>query len=353
MLLIAVFAPLLGTVDPTALAPAKRTREPSAEYWFGTDMLGRDIYSRVLYGARVSLTGRLLGGDPRLARRPRDRPGLGLRALGRRHRHAHHGRHDVDPADPARHRADGADARPACRTSSSPSPSPSSRASSRLVRGVVLSLREQPYVDAAIAAGTRTPMIILRHILPNTLAPHDRAGDLHLRQRHDRRGRSSPSSAPARRPIIPSWGNIMAEGRALWQVKPYIVFFPADLPLDHGAGGEPARRRPARRARPAHGQAALTRHAPARGREPADAFPHAGRRQPRRRRRLLPRRGRARRWPSWASRGCGKSVTAMSILRLIPEPPGKIAGSHPLQRPRPAEAVRRARCATSAATTSP
>ena len=48
----------------------------------------------------------------------------------------------------------------------------------RLVRGVVLSLREQPYVDAAIAAGTRTPMIILRHILPNTLAPHDRAGDL-------------------------------------------------------------------------------------------------------------------------------------------------------------------------------
>ena len=56
MLLIAVFAPFLGTVDPTALAPARRTREPSAAFWFGTDMLGRDIYSRVLYGARVSLT---------------------------------------------------------------------------------------------------------------------------------------------------------------------------------------------------------------------------------------------------------------------------------------------------------
>ena len=53
--LIAVLAPLLGTVDPTALAPAKRTRSPSADFWFGTDMLGRDIYSRVLYGARVSL----------------------------------------------------------------------------------------------------------------------------------------------------------------------------------------------------------------------------------------------------------------------------------------------------------
>src|SRR5260370_8521502 len=55
MLLIALFAPFLGTVDPTAIAPARRTREPSAAFWFGTDMLGRDIYSRVLYGARVSL----------------------------------------------------------------------------------------------------------------------------------------------------------------------------------------------------------------------------------------------------------------------------------------------------------
>ena len=55
MVLVAIFAPFLFTTDPTALAPARRTREPSAMYWFGTDMLGRDIYSRVLYGARVSL----------------------------------------------------------------------------------------------------------------------------------------------------------------------------------------------------------------------------------------------------------------------------------------------------------
>jgi peptide/nickel transport system permease protein len=55
MVFIAVFAPWLGTKDPTALAPARRTREPSALYWFGTDMLGRDVYSRVMYGARVSL----------------------------------------------------------------------------------------------------------------------------------------------------------------------------------------------------------------------------------------------------------------------------------------------------------
>jgi ABC-type dipeptide/oligopeptide/nickel transport system permease subunit len=56
MLLIAVLAPYLATVDPTALSPAKRTRNPSPEFWFGTDMFGRDVYSRVMYGARVSLT---------------------------------------------------------------------------------------------------------------------------------------------------------------------------------------------------------------------------------------------------------------------------------------------------------
>src|SRR5689334_21638232 len=56
MALIAIFAPWLGTVDPQALAPVKRLRSPSAEYWFGTDVLGRDVYSRTLYGARVSLT---------------------------------------------------------------------------------------------------------------------------------------------------------------------------------------------------------------------------------------------------------------------------------------------------------
>ena len=55
MVFVAAFAPFLWTKDPTALAPALRTREPSAQFWFGSDMLGRDVYSRVLYGARVSL----------------------------------------------------------------------------------------------------------------------------------------------------------------------------------------------------------------------------------------------------------------------------------------------------------
>src|SRR6516225_3302055 len=55
MAAMAVFAPWLGTVDPQALSPIKRLKWPSSDYWFGTDMLGRDVYSRTIYGARVSL----------------------------------------------------------------------------------------------------------------------------------------------------------------------------------------------------------------------------------------------------------------------------------------------------------
>jgi peptide/nickel transport system permease protein len=97
---------------------------------------------------------------------------------------------------------------------------------SRLVRGVVLSLREQPYVEAAVASGTRVPVIIWKHILPNTLAPlmvqatFICASAMITEATLSFIGAGTP-------PIIPSWGNIMAEGRALWQVKPYIVFFPA------------------------------------------------------------------------------------------------------------------------------
>jgi peptide/nickel transport system permease protein len=97
---------------------------------------------------------------------------------------------------------------------------------SRLIRGVVLSLREQPFVEAAVASGTRMPMIILKHILPNTLAPlmvnatFICASAMIIEASLSFIGAGTP-------PIIPSWGNIMAEGRALWQVKPYIVFFPA------------------------------------------------------------------------------------------------------------------------------
>jgi len=97
---------------------------------------------------------------------------------------------------------------------------------SRLVRGVVLSLREQPYVEAAVAAGTRVPKIIWKHILPNTLAPITVQATFICASAMITEATLSFIGAGTP-PTIPSWGNIMAEGRALWQVKPFIVFFPA------------------------------------------------------------------------------------------------------------------------------
>ncbi|SFK66169.1 peptide/nickel transport system permease protein [Falsiroseomonas stagni DSM 19981] len=225
MVCVAIFAPFLAHRDPTSLAPALRTREPSAQFWFGTDMLGRDVYSRVLHGARVSLTVGfsvaffasligltigLISGFIRLA------DSIIMRFMD--------GMMSIPPillaiALMALTRGSVGNVVLAITIAEIPRVS-------RLVRGVVLSLREQPYVDAAVASGTRTPMIILRHILPNTLAPltvqatYICASAMITEAILSFIGAGTP-------PIIPSWGNIMAEGRALWQVKPYIVFFPA------------------------------------------------------------------------------------------------------------------------------
>jgi peptide/nickel transport system permease protein len=225
MLFLAVAAPLLWTVDPTSLAPSRRTRLPSAQYWFGTDMLGRDIYSRVVYGARVSLTvgfsvallasvaGLAIGLVSGMIRRI---DGVIMRMID--------GMMSIPPillaiALMALTRGSVGNVIIAITIAEIPRVA-------RLVRGVVLTLREQPYVDAAIAAGTRTPMVIFRHILPNTFAPmsvqatYICASAMIVEAILSFIGAGVP-------PSIPSWGNIMADGRALWQVRPHIVFFPA------------------------------------------------------------------------------------------------------------------------------
>ncbi|WP_407157150.1 ABC transporter permease [Bradyrhizobium sp. STM 3557] len=225
LVLIGVLAPYLGTVDPTAIAPAKRTRMPSADFWFGTDALGRDIYSRVLYGTRVSLTvglsvavfasfaGLAIG---LVAGFVRWADGVLMRCMD--------GLMSIPPillaiALMALTKGSVGNVILAITIAEIPRVA-------RLVRGVVLSLREQPYVDAAVTSGTGTPMVILRHILPNTLAPmlvqatYICASAMITEAILSFIGAGTP-------PTIPSWGNIMAEGRALWQVKPYIVFFPA------------------------------------------------------------------------------------------------------------------------------
>ena len=225
MLLMAVFAPFLWTKDPTSLAPALRTREPGAQFWFGSDMLGRDVYSRVLYGARVSLLvgfsvaicasaiGLAIGlfaGFIRLA------DSIVMRVMD--------GMMSIPPillaiALMALTRASVGNVILAITIVEIPRVA-------RLVRSVVLTLREQPFVDAAIAAGTRVPMIIVRHILPNTLAPlivqatYIFASAMIIEAILSFIGAGTP-------PSIPSWGNIMGEARALWEVKPYLIFFPA------------------------------------------------------------------------------------------------------------------------------
>ncbi|AOG06867.1 ABC transporter permease [Bosea sp. RAC05] len=225
MALIGLFAPLLWTVDPTTIATSRRTRVPSELYWFGTDMLGRDIYSRVVYGARVSLvvgfsvailssviglTIGLFAGFVRWA------DGIVMRIID--------GMMSIPPillaiALMALTRGSIQNVIIAITIAEIPRVA-------RLVRGVVLSLREQPYVEAAIANGARTPRIILRHILPNTFAPmsvqatYICASAMIIEAILSFIGAGIP-------PATPSWGNIMAEGRALWQVKPHIILFPA------------------------------------------------------------------------------------------------------------------------------
>ncbi len=222
---IAIFAPLFTPVDPTAIAPAKRNRPPSAEYWFGTDQVGRDLYARVLYGTRISL---LVGFSVAIIASV---IGLAIGLFSGFLRFADaivmrimDGLMSIPPIllAIAMMAFSGASVRNvivAIAVAEVPRVA-------RLVRGVVLTLREQPYVDAAIASGTRTPMIIWRHILPNTMAPmtvqatYICASAMIVEAILSFIGAGTP-------PTIPSWGNIMAEGRAIWEVKPYIVLIPA------------------------------------------------------------------------------------------------------------------------------
>lgn len=221
---IALGAPWIATADPLALAPIKRLRPPGAEYWFGSDMLGRDVYSRVIYGTRVSLavglsvavlativglaiglvTGYLRWLDAIVMRVmdglmsiPSVLLAIALISLTR---------------------ASLENVIMAIAITEVPRVV-------RLVRALVLTLREQPYVEAAIASGTRLPAILLRHILPNTLAPllvqatYICASAMITEAILSFIGAGTP-------PNIPSWGNIMAEARSLIQVAGSILLFP-------------------------------------------------------------------------------------------------------------------------------
>jgi peptide/nickel transport system permease protein len=221
---VAVFAPLLFTVNPLALHPVQRLQPPSAELWFGTDMLGRDVYSRTIYGARVSLMvgasaavlsiaiGLFIGliaGYSRLLDAILMRVMDGLMAI---------------PAillAIALVSLSGA----SLVTVIIAITIPEIPRVVRLVRAVVLTVREEPYVEAAVSVGTPLPFILTRHVLPNTIAPlivqgtYVCASAIILEAILGFLGAGTP-------PEIPSWGNMIAEARTFFQIAPWILFFP-------------------------------------------------------------------------------------------------------------------------------
>ena len=239
LIALALLAPWLGTVDPAAMDSAHINTLAGTQgtfslldgtslahtFWMGTDNFGRDIYSRVLYGTRVSLVvglltaivallaGGLLG---MLAGYFRTLDAVLMRFM------------DGLMAIPAILLAIALVAAMGAKlwTVIVAIAIPEIPRVTRLVRSLVLTLREEPFVEAAKALATPTPVILLRHILPNAMAPLIVQGTF------------IAASAVLTEAIlsflglglpadIPTWGNIMAEGRVQFTQYPGNVLFPA------------------------------------------------------------------------------------------------------------------------------
>lgn len=238
MVLIAVLAPVLGTMDPQEIDPAWRNKHPGTEqvkvlddgteqawtYKMGTDTLGRDTYSRVIYGTQVSLLVGIIVAVLSIA--------IGL-VIGLTSGY-------VRWLDGIIMRVmDGLMAIPGILLAIALVSLSSAGLDTvilaitipeiprvvRLVRSIVLSIREEPYVEAAISVGTRLPLILVRHVLPNTVAPlivmgtFITASAILVEAILSFLGVGIP-------PEIPTWGNIMAEGRVLFRIFPHNILFP-------------------------------------------------------------------------------------------------------------------------------
>lgn len=238
MVIIAILAPFLGTRDPAEINPAVRNQKPGytamvrddegkrvqVVYRLGTDSLGRDIYSRIVYGARVSLIvgltvaiiaisiGLVIG---LLAGYIRWLDGIVMRFM------------------------DGLMAIPEILLAIAlvslfksgliavivAIVVPQVPRVVRVVRSIVLSIREEPYVEAAITVGTPTPLLLIRHVLPNTTAPLIVQGTficasaILVEAILSFLGIGIP-------PEVPTWGNIMAEGRTYFRILPHNILYP-------------------------------------------------------------------------------------------------------------------------------
>jgi peptide/nickel transport system permease protein len=236
--LMAILAPVLGTTNPAEIDPAARNLRPAVEstvrnadgtqttvkHWMGTDSLGRDVYSRVVYGARASLVvgvfvalisaaiGLVVGV---LAGYLRWLDGIVMRVM------------DGLMSIPAILLAIGlvSLSRAGLRSVILAIIIPEIPRVVRLVRSVVLSVREEPYVEAAIALGARLPRLLAQHVVPKTIAPlvvqttFICASAIIIEATLSFLGVGIP-------PETPTWGNIMAEGRALFRIFPHNILFP-------------------------------------------------------------------------------------------------------------------------------
>lgn len=210
--------------DPLTFDPVNRLKKPSAEHWFGTDQFGRDVYSRVVYGTKISL---IVGASVALIATV---VGLLIGVLCGYYR-------SVDNV--VMRLMDGMMAIPAILLAIAlitlmkasltivivAISIPEIPRVVRLVRSVVLSVRGLPYIEAAVSTGTRGYLIMARHILPNTVAPlivqatYVCASAVLAEAGLSFLGAGTP-------PEIPSWGNVIATGRSFFQISPWIIFFP-------------------------------------------------------------------------------------------------------------------------------
>ncbi len=224
MIALAVFAPWIAGTDPGRINPRMRLRPPSAEHWFGTDHLGRDVFARVIHGTRVSLfvgfsvallataIGLVVGLVSGFLRRL---DAVVMRVM------------DGLMAIPAILLAIAMISltRASIRTVIVAITIPEIPRMVRLVRSVVLTLREQLFVDAAVSLGARLPRILAVHIMPNTVAPlvvqatYVCASAIIIEAILSFLGAGTP-------PDIPSWGNMMAEGRTYVLVAWWLLVFP-------------------------------------------------------------------------------------------------------------------------------
>jgi len=227
MVLAAALAPYLWTTDPLTLNPLQRLKPPGALNWFGTDQFGRDLWTRTIYGTRVSLIvglavavlsisiGLVIG---MLAGYIRKLDAIVMRIM------------DGLMAIPgvllaiALVSLSGA----SLTTVIVAITVPEIPRVVRLVRSLSLTLREQLFVEAAHAVGTRLPAVLWRHVLPNMLAPlvvqatFVAASAVLIEASLSFLGVGIPAQTP-------SWGNMMAEGRNVVAVAFHIILYPGIL----------------------------------------------------------------------------------------------------------------------------